>query len=188
MGKSHWIFVAVAVLAAGACTQDFDEFFRGKAAPGGSGGTAGTGGSGGSGGTGGAVGGGGGAGGCESPSDCPGSDTTCRYRTCEQGQCGTEDAPLGTPCTEQGGELCDGNGNCVTAECTDNVKNGNETDVDCGGDSCPPCANGLECNVYGDCESRFCDTGGGGGSGGGTAGTCAPCGGDPDCLPVPSSW
>lgn len=34
--------------------------------------------------------------------------------------------------------------------CGDNVKNGDETDVDCGG-SCPPCGIGQACLVNGDC-------------------------------------
>ncbi len=131
-----------------ACTQDFDLFFQG----------AGTGAAGGTGG----AGGDGGSGGCTTPEDCLGGDTTCRYRTCDGGVCGTEDAAAGTDCTESGGQFCDGNGNCVecltesdcpTGEqcnqngecvgggCADDEKNGDETDVDCGGGTCPPCPN-----------------------------------------------
>ena len=54
----------------------------------------------------------GGSGGCSSPTECPGVDTTCRYRTCD-GSCGMQNAPQGTVCTENGGEVCDGDGNCV---------------------------------------------------------------------------
>ena len=43
--------------------------------------------------------------------------------------------------------------------CTDGIKNGSETDVDCGG-SCPTkCSPGRECLVPGDCTSGVC-TGG----------------------------
>ena len=42
--------------------------------------------------------------------------------------------------------------------CTDGYRDGNETDVDCGG-SCTPCAMGKSCEVGGDCESHVC-TGG----------------------------
>jgi hypothetical protein len=42
------------------------------------------------------------------------------------------------------------------------VKNGSETDVDCGG-SCPACPNGDTCNVNTDCQSGNC-----------SQGTCAP--------------
>ena len=43
--------------------------------------------------------------------------------------------------------------------CTDSKKNGNETDVDCGGDTCPKCATGKGCSKSDDCVSLFCDTG-----------------------------
>ncbi len=40
--------------------------------------------------------------------------------------------------------------------CTDGVKNGNETDVDCGG-TCDPCQNNKSCLVNKDCESGYCN-------------------------------
>jgi beta-glucosidase len=43
--------------------------------------------------------------------------------------------------------------------CTDTVKNGNETDVDCGGPTCPDCPNGKTCLVNGDCVSGNCNVG-----------------------------
>src|SRR5579862_9534452 len=46
----------------------------------------------------------------------------------------------------------------VVPTCIDGVKNGNESDVDCGG-SCLPskqCANGLRCNSGSDCISAVC--------------------------------
>lgn len=36
------------------------------------------------------------------------------------------------------------------------MKNGTETDVDCGGDACNPCANGLACSIADDCMSGSC--------------------------------
>jgi len=39
--------------------------------------------------------------------------------------------------------------------CSDNIKNQDETDVDCGG-SCSACENGKSCNVNSDCQSGFC--------------------------------
>jgi hypothetical protein len=39
--------------------------------------------------------------------------------------------------------------------CSDRVKNGNETDVDCGG-SCGPCANEQRCLNFTDCQSAAC--------------------------------
>ena len=42
-----------------------------------------------------------------------------------------------------------------TANCSDGVRDGNETDIDCGG-SCLDCGNGLACSVNGDCQSGQC--------------------------------
>ncbi len=39
--------------------------------------------------------------------------------------------------------------------CNDGFKNGNETDVDCGG-PCRPCGDGLKCNSGSDCASVIC--------------------------------
>jgi hypothetical protein len=51
-----------------------------------------------------------------------------------------------------------------TAICTDGIKNGNETDVDCGGGTCPRCATGKTCSTRNDCASARCN-----------AGTCQTC-------------
>src|SRR3989442_1281063 len=42
--------------------------------------------------------------------------------------------------------------------CRDGVRDGDETDVDCGG-ACAPCATGQMCNLAADCQSTAC-TGG----------------------------
>src|SRR5260221_4644152 len=44
--------------------------------------------------------------------------------------------------------------------CTDQVKNGNETDIDCGGMCAPTlkCGDGKGCSVAGDCQSGVCPT------------------------------
>jgi Cellulose binding domain len=47
---------------------------------------------------------------------------------------------------------------CVAPTCTDLVKNGDETAVDCGG-SCAPCAKGPDCTVGKDCASGVCRDG-----------------------------
>ena len=44
--------------------------------------------------------------------------------------------------------------NC--ALCTDKQKNGNETDIDCGGDTCLNCNDGKSCEVDRDCKSKRC--------------------------------
>ncbi|MBW2529526.1 MAG: hypothetical protein JRI23_35440, partial [Deltaproteobacteria bacterium] len=167
--------------AAVACTGilDFDGYNFTDTAAGGTGGVGGaTGGTAGTGGVGGGI-------ECSDPATCPGTDTTCEYRTCESGLCGTALAPAGTACTEDDGQVCDGVGSCVECvegtdctsgicqnnlcveHCDDGELSGDETAVDCGG-SCPPCQNGDRCLGPDDCESRFCDagTGGAGGAGG----------------------
>ena len=45
---------------------------------------------------------------------------------------------------------------CVAAQCNDAVKNGNETDVDCGGGSCPPCGFNKICGSDNDCVGQSC--------------------------------
>jgi hypothetical protein len=42
--------------------------------------------------------------------------------------------------------------------CFDRVRNGDESDVDCGG-SCGPCAGGSACTQASDCDARACDSG-----------------------------
>ena len=49
------------------------------------------------------------------------------------------------------------NGLCQAATCTDTVKNGTETDVDCGGATCPACPEGKGCVVGTDCTSTACN-------------------------------
>ncbi len=44
----------------------------------------------------------------------------------------------------------------VAASCIDNVKNGNETDKDCGGGVCPKCPDNRSCIDTIDCASEVC--------------------------------
>ncbi|MBX3250108.1 MAG: lamin tail domain-containing protein [Myxococcales bacterium] len=132
---------------------------------------------------------------CEEATDCEGTDTTCRFRTCVEGACGFENASARTACTEDEGSLCDGEGACVEClnvddcgegevcddtnacvptACMNGVLDGEETDVDCGGPDCGPCGVGDACLVASDCESRFCDESG-------DSPVCAACGSDDDC-------
>ncbi len=46
-------------------------------------------------------------------------------------------------------------GRCLAPACDDGLKNGDETDVDCGG-ACAACARGKLCAANADCESRLC--------------------------------
>jgi hypothetical protein len=47
----------------------------------------------------------------------------------------------------------------TTSLCTDQKKNGTETDVDCGGSACPKCNPGLSCAVDADCQASACSLG-----------------------------
>lgn len=143
----------------------------------------------------------GGGGECRSAVDCSGQDTTCRQRACEGGACSNALAAAGTPCSEDGGRMCDGlgscvecvvhadcvdealacsAGSCVPVSCMDGVQSGRESAIDCGGPDCPPCGNGSACFEDADCQSHFCQPSG---AGGGEPGTCTACSGDADCDP-----
>jgi len=45
------------------------------------------------------------------------------------------------------------------ASCSDGIKNGDETDVDCGGSSCPACSAGKACSANSDCAGGSCVAG-----------------------------
>ncbi|MEK6886678.1 MAG: hypothetical protein AABW88_02490 [Nanoarchaeota archaeon] len=47
-------------------------------------------------------------------------------------------------------------GICTITSCTDNIKNGFETDVDCGGSSCKKCDADKICAANSDCSSGLC--------------------------------
>jgi hypothetical protein len=127
---------------------------------------------------------------CEMASDCPAQATLCITNTCNNNACGTTNAPQGTTCGDNNGKVCNNAGTCVgcnstsdctgtdickmstcvAATCNDGIKDGNETDVDCGG-SCPGCPNSEDCNVGGDCQSGYCNSG-----------KCAACSSDGNCA------
>ena len=112
------------------------------------------------------------------PTKCTGSGCTtgaeCASGTCESGTC---DAPDGKPCgvavaTQcNEGDTCELDKDCKTGFCaggtcavspdgppgpTDGKKNGDETDVDCGGPTAPAYANGKACVMDGDCTDGYC--------------------------------
>jgi len=62
-----------------------------------------------------------------------------------------------TPCPSP--TMCNALGFCVDAQCANNTKDANETDVDCGGSGspCPACAGGKTCVGATDCETLVCD-------------------------------
>ena len=45
---------------------------------------------------------------------------------------------------------------CVEPSCSDTTKNGSESDVDCGGSKCLPCALGGACVLSSDCAASLC--------------------------------
>lgn len=124
--------------------------------------------------------------GCINNSDC--ASKNCIFNSCQpatsndgiqnQGEtdidCGGPNAPacadglgckINADCVDL---LCDAvKHTCSAVKCTDKVKNGKETDVDCGGPTCKSCVDGKLCLVGNDCSSGSC-----------VAGTCAA----PSCM------
>jgi len=43
-------------------------------------------------------------------------------------------------------------------QCDNGVRDWNETDIDCGGGTCPACTSNDACNINSDCTTGFCDT------------------------------
>jgi hypothetical protein len=130
---------------------------------------------------------GGASGGCD-PALCPGPDGDCVHAACANNQCTHLVEPAGDPCDEGNGHYCDGNGSCVECledghcsegtcvankcyqpNCIDGIKNGTETDIDCGG-ACAPCDNGKSCDAAFDCLSWICE-----------AAKCKPCLAQAEC-------
>ena len=98
----------------------------------------------------------------------------CTDDTCAMGVPANPPKPAGTACTQGGGAVCSGAGDCVgclsdadcigkickattcvPTGCADAVKDNGETDVDCGG-PCSPCADSKHCVGAADCQSGVC--------------------------------
>ena len=96
------------------------------------------------------------AGRCVDPSPANGcGDTACTpcpeiqngHAACRGEDCGFDCDP---------GYVANGNScDAPPPGCTDGVKNGSETDVDCGG-TCPRCSSGKGCNIGADCLTAAC--------------------------------
>ncbi|MGE5181863.1 MAG: hypothetical protein ACM31C_07365 [Acidobacteriota bacterium] len=78
--------------------------------------------------------------------DCGGPSPYCVR--CADGQT----CAAGSDCASG---VCSG-GVCQAPSCSDGLKNGSETDVDCGGSSCPGCGLGRTCTSGNDCSSSVC--------------------------------
>ena len=88
---------------------------------------------------------------CTTNADC--SSKNCAGNKCVAATC-TEDAN----CSAIPGAKCDiPNGVCIS--CSDGVKNGEESDIDCGGTCSTKCAGGKACKKGGDCENGICEAG-----------------------------
>ncbi len=121
---------------------------------------------------------------CASGADCAsevcGDDGLCAAPGCDDGVSnGSESAPdCGGACGGCGtGSRCNGASDCLNGvclangcapgvalccqprACADGVRNGTESDVDCGG-PCADCGTGERCNNAFDCLSRVCGAGG----------------------------
>ena len=115
----------------------------------------------------------------------PGDDgKECTVEGCASGAPQHAPKAAGSACSEKGGTVCTAAGECVecvdagdcasgvcdpktslcvAASCKDGKKNGTETDIDCGGGACSPCALGKVCSLGSDCAGGKC-----------TGGKCAP--------------
>ena len=80
-------------------------------------------------------------------STCPSGTTNCDGACADLSKSTTHCGTCGNACTEG---LCQG-GKCG---CADGVKNGDETDVDCGG-SCAPCGAMKACSLESDCSGTL---------------------------------
>jgi hypothetical protein len=81
----------------------------------------------------------------------------CASRVCDPGS-HTCAAPSCSDQIMNGNETgVDCGGGCPSCSCSNHVRDGDETDVDCGG-SCPPCALTHICHGDADCQSHGCDT------------------------------
>lgn len=110
-------------------------------------------------------------------SDKPDDSNECTDDTCSMGVPSSPPKATGAACTTNGGKMCTAtstcvecivNGDCASvvcdplsnkcapASCGDSVKNGSETDVDCGGAMCPRCATGKACSTGTDCVGDTC--------------------------------
>jgi cysteine-rich repeat protein len=93
--------------------------------------------------------------------DGDGDDTDDCPSTCAAAKCGDGFVHAGLEACDDGNAIdADGCRNsCVAATCSDKQKNGDETDVDCGGGSCPACGDGLGCVEDADCAGGVCEAG-----------------------------
>jgi hypothetical protein len=89
---------------------------------------------------------------CIANTDCSSGSCSSNVCACKPSTCADKPTQCGSLSNDCGGTMqC----SCKPL-CMDDVKDGHETDVNCGGGDCPPCATGLICLVNGDCQSGNC--------------------------------
>lgn len=111
----------------------------------------------------------------EDDADVADDDNACTTDLCAAGQPAHDPVTIGTPCATG---FCNASGSCVecvtgsncpsgvcnagtcgtSPACEDRVKNGTETDVDCGGSCSHKCDVNQACLVNGDCVSGNCNS------------------------------
>lgn len=123
----------------------------------------------------------------DAPNCNPDDALACTADSCDGGTAVHQPLDVGTDCAEDGGSWCDGQGRCVECledsacmdhpgcaseacicvagdckleRCTNGVPDADESDVDCGGAVCDPCADGQMCVLGADCASKVCDDAG----------------------------
>jgi hypothetical protein len=107
--------------------------------------------------------------------DAADDNNECTTDGCESGTPTHTPVKAGTSCSTGGGKVCSSAGACVecasdtdcatkvckndvciAAQCDDTVRNGAETDVDCGGGTCAPCGYDKLCGSDSDCKGQSC--------------------------------
>ena len=81
---------------------------------------------------------------------------------CTPSTCGDGYVNVGVEACDDGNEVDDDScsNTCdQLATCEDGLRNGLESDVDCGGPNCAGCPDGDDCEAGNDCGSTFCDAG-----------------------------
>lgn len=122
---------------------------------------------------------------CNAGSDCQsrvcGDDGTCAEPSCNDDQPNGNEtgSDCGGPCPQNcgTGEGCEANNDCQSGvcraqgcpqgverccqapSCNDDVRNGSESDVDCGNQACGQCALGDSCTINIQCNTGLCQNG-----------------------------
>lgn len=113
---------------------------------------------------------------CTSADECPVPTTLCSLAVCKNNVCIEKPATLGTKCTDNNGQVCDGAGVCVECVGDDNCENPVTTPCEGGKYTPPPACSSNKCvpGVPVDCSTSnlICSPTG-----------CVPCTSDGECGP-----